>query len=109
MRKTIQSLEDEHMALYEWSGAGSGTILDFPGQTNRTRSRRVTCSVLALMGSLLVLSGCNTPSPAEQAAGETNMKAGSLYEEATTKPVSAESPEAAGHALGEAPAEQPAR
>ena len=109
MRKTPQFLDDEHMALYEWSGAGAGTTFDFPAQTNRTRSRHVTCSVLVLMGSLLILSGCNTPSPAEQAAGEMNMKAGSLYEEATSRPVSAESPEAAGHTMGEAPAEQPAR
>jgi hypothetical protein len=110
MRKTTLSLDDEHMTLYEWSGAGAGTILDFPTeQTNRTRSRRVTCSVLALVGSLLTLSGCNTPSPAEQAVGETNMKAGSLYEEATTKPVSAASQEAVGDTMGETPAEQPAR
>ena len=109
MHKTTHPLDDEHMTLYEWSGANAGTIIDLPPQTKQPGSRPVACSVLTLMGSLLVLSGCNTQSPAEQAAGDMNMKAGSLYEEAKSKPVSADSPDATGHAMGEASAEQPAR
>lgn len=109
MRKTTQHLDDEHMQLYEWSGAGAGTVCDIPAQSKRTYRWRAACGVLALMGGLLILSGCNTPNPAEQAVGEMNMKAGSLYEQATSKPSSAESPEAAGYAMGEAPAEQPAK
>jgi hypothetical protein len=67
-----------------------------------------------MVSSLLMLSACNTQTPAEQAseqaAGEMNMKAGSLYEETPTKPAAtAESPETVGHAMGEVPPEQPAR
>lgn len=109
MRKTPQALDDEHMQLYEWCGAGAGTVCDIPAQSTRTYPWHAACSVLALMSGLLTLAGCNTPSPAEQAVGETNMKAGSLYEEAASRPATAESPEAAGHAMGEALAEQPAR
>jgi len=113
MRKTMQYLDDEHMQLYEWSGAGAGTICDIPAQSKRTDSWHAAYRVLALMGSLLTLNACNTPSPAEQAseqaAGELNMKAGSLYEQATSRPAPAESPEAAGYAMGEVPAGQPAR
>jgi len=109
MRKTMQYLDDEHMQLYEWSGAGAGTICDIPAQSKRTDSWHAVYRVLALMGSLLTLSACNTPGPAEQAAGELNMKAGSQYEQATSRPAPAESPEAAGYAMGEVPAGQPAR
>ena len=111
MRKTTQYLNDEHMQLYQWCGAGAGTICDIPAPSKRSTSRLTACGVLALMGSLLILSGCNTQNPAEQANGqaaeETRMKAGSLYEEDTSKPASVQSPEAAGYA-GETPAEQPA-
>ena len=102
MRKTTQHLDDEHMRLYEWSGAGAGTICDIPAQSKRTYPWHAAYSVLALMGSLLTLSGCNTQSPAEQAseqAGGMKMKGRSLYEEATSKPVPAKSPKAAGHAM----------
>ena len=113
MRKTPQYLNDEHMQLYEWCGAGAGTVCDIPAQSKRTISRCTACGVLALMGSLLILSGCNTQSPAEQASGQAvediKMKAGSLYEEDTSKPASVQSPEAAGYAVGETPAEQSAR
>ena len=111
MRKTMQHLDDEHMRLYEWSGAGTG--LTVPAKSKRTHSWHASYSVLTMMTSLLILSGCNSKSPAEsaneQAAGEIKMKEGALYEEATPKPAAEDSPEAAGYALGEAPAEGPAR
>lgn len=113
MRKTTQHLDDEHMQLYEWCGAGAGTICDIPAQSKRTHRWPAACGVLALMSSLLILSACKTQSPAEQASeqavGEMSMKAGALYEEATSRPASAQSPEAAGYAMGEVPAEQPVR
>jgi hypothetical protein len=111
MRKTTQHLDDEHMLMYEWSGAGAGTICDIPAQSKRTHPWHAANSVLALMSSLLILGGCNTQSPAEQTSEQAvdKMKAGPLYEQATSRPAPAESPEAAGYAMGEVPAEQPAR
>ncbi len=107
MRKTMQHLDDEHMRLYEWSGAGTGFTV--PAKSKRTHSWHASYSVLAVMTSLLILSGCNSKSPAEsaneQAVGEIKMKEGALYEEATSSPAVAESPEAAGYAMGEVPAE----
>ncbi|MBU4499803.1 MAG: hypothetical protein KKG40_06290 [Gammaproteobacteria bacterium] len=111
MRKTLKHLEDEHMRLYEWSGAGAGCPV--PARSKRTHPWHASYSVLAMMTSLLILSGCQSKSPAESASerrsGETNLKEGALYEEATPKPATEESPEAAGYALGAAPAEAPAR
>ena len=113
MRKTPQYPNDEHMQFYEWCGSGPATICDLPAHSRLTTSRRTACGVLALMGGLLMLAGCANQSPAEQANGQAAeepnpMKAGSLYEENTSKPASIPSPEASGHAMGETPAEQPA-
>lgn len=113
MRKPPQYPDDEHMQYYEWCGAGSATICDLPAQSRLTTARRTACGVLTLIGGLLVLAGCANRDPAEQANVQpveepTQMKAGSLYEEDTSKPASLQSPEAAGHALGESLAEQPA-
>ena len=108
MRKTLQHLDDEHMQLYEWSGAGMVCIA--PEKSKRTHSWHASYSVLAVMTSLLVLSGCNSKNPAESASqsgvGDIKIKEGSLNEEATSKPAAAESSEAAGHAMGKGPAEQ---
>jgi len=68
MRKTMQHLDDEHMRLYEWSGAGTG--LTVPAKSKRTHSWHASYSVLAVMTSLLILSGFNSRSPAESASGQ---------------------------------------
>ncbi len=107
MRKTTHHLDDEHMRLYEWSGAGSGCHI--PAQSTCTHAWHASYGVLAVMTGLLILSGCNTQSPAERVVEDMKTNGGTLYEESMSKPVPAESPEAAGYAMGEAPAEQPAR
>jgi hypothetical protein len=107
MRKTTQHLDDEHMRLYEWSGAGMGCHI--PAKSKRTHPWHASYSVLAVMTSLLILNGCNTQSPAERVVEDMKIKGETLYEEAMSKPVPTESPEAAGYAMDEASAEQPAR
>jgi hypothetical protein len=99
MRKTSHYLDDEHMQLYEWSGASAGTVCGIPEKSERTFHWFAAYSILALMSSLLILNGCKTQSPAEQAVEEMKMKGRSLYEEATSRPVPAKSPKAAGHAM----------
>jgi hypothetical protein len=68
MRKTTQHLNDEHMVLYEWSGAG--TVGHGPVKSKRTHPWHASYSVLAVMTSLLILSGFNSRSPAESASGQ---------------------------------------
>jgi hypothetical protein len=68
MRKTTQHLDDEHMVLYEWSGAG--TFGHGPEKSKRTHPWHASYSVLAVMASLLILSGFNSKTPAEPASGQ---------------------------------------
>jgi hypothetical protein len=111
MRKTMQHLDDEHMQLYEWSGAGAGTNSGIPARSKRAHAWHASYSVLALMTSLLILNGCNK-GPVEQsselAGKETEKKGGPLFENAASRPEPAESPEAAGPEMDETPSEPPA-
>lgn len=78
MRKTTQHLNDEHMVLYEWCGAR--TVGHGPAKSKRTHPWHASYSVLAVMTSLLILSGFSSRSPAEPASGQgigdIKMKAG---------------------------------
>lgn len=83
-------LNDEHMRLYEWSGAGTGMAHALPARSNRSHSWHASHAVLALLTSLLILNGCDSPRPAERrgdkleplgkarAAAESEKKAGSV-------------------------------
>lgn len=110
MHKTSQYLEDEHMQLYEWSGADAGATRGIPARSKRTHPWHASYGVLALTTSLLILSGCYNKGPAEQAsdqAVEEMKRKGPLYEETAVNPTPAESPEAAGRAMDATPGEQP--
>ncbi len=74
MHKTMQHLNDEHMRLYEWSGAGSGTLLQgAPEKSIRTHAWFAPYAILALLASLLALSGCDSQGPVEQAGEQLDL------------------------------------
>lgn len=58
-------LNDEHMRLYEWSGAGTGMAHTLPTRSRRSHPWQASHAVLALLTSLLILNGCDTLRPAE--------------------------------------------
>ena len=97
MRKQIQH-PDEHMALYEWCGAGTGgNGLPAPAESKRSHPWHASYGVLTVLTSLLILCGCDRQQPAGQASesGERSLQemrqgANPLYEEATDKPGPAE-------------------
>lgn len=74
MYQTPQHLNDEHMQLYEWSGAGAGTRLlgAAPRKSKRTHAWHASYGVLALLTSLLALNGCDSKGPVEQAGDQVD-------------------------------------
>lgn len=72
MYKTTQHLNDEHMRLYEWSGAGAVIQPAIPEKSKRTHSWHASYDVLALLTSLLILNGCDNKGPAEQAGEQVD-------------------------------------
>lgn len=74
MYQTTQHLNDEHMQLYEWSGAGAGTRLlgAAPRKSKRTHAWHASYGVLALLTSLLALNGCDSKGPVEQAGEQVD-------------------------------------
>ncbi len=70
MRKHTQH-PDEHMALYEWCGAGTGGAgLPPPAESKRSHPWHASYGVLTVLTSLLLMYGCDEQRPAEQ-SGET--------------------------------------
>jgi hypothetical protein len=67
MRKTPHYLNDEHMKLYEWSGAGTGIAFNLPAKSKRIHPWHASYAVLATLTSLLILNGCDNQGPAERA------------------------------------------
>jgi hypothetical protein len=65
MPKIPQYLEDEHMRLYEWSGAGVPPAR-VPPRSKRTHSWHASYGVLALLTSLLALNACDNKGPVGQ-------------------------------------------
>ena len=57
MDKNTRYLNDEHMRLYEWSGAGTGMQHRLPTGSKRSHAGHASYGVLAVLTSLLVLSG----------------------------------------------------
>jgi len=74
MYQTTQHLNDEHMRLYEWSGAGAGIRLlgAAPKKSKRAHAWHASYGVLALLTSLLALSGCDSKGPVEQAGDQVD-------------------------------------
>ena len=74
MVKTMQHLNDEHMRLYEWSGAGAGTLLHgAPEKSIRMHAWFASYGILALLISLLALNGCDSQGPVEQAGEQLDL------------------------------------
>lgn len=71
MRKMPQYLNDEHMKLYEWSGAGTGIAFSLPAKSKRTHPWHASYAVLASLTSLLILNGCIS----KPSAGQTRDQA----------------------------------
>ena len=82
MFKTTQHLNDEHMRLYEWSGAGAVVIEPaIPVRSKRTHSWHASYDVLALLTSLLILNGCDGKGPAEKAGEQVDQAVQEMKEE----------------------------
>jgi len=113
MHQTMQHLDDEHMRLYEWSGAGAGTMLSgaSPERAKRTHAWHASYGVLALLTSLLTLNGCDNTGPAEQAGERIDQAAREMQKEEARPPMSEGSPRADAAEQGaptqDAPGEQP--
>ncbi|HBU28703.1 MAG TPA: hypothetical protein DEB56_02710 [Thiobacillus sp.] len=106
MHAMSHHLDDEHMQLYEWSGAGTGMPHALPAGSKRSHPWHASYAVLALLTSLLILNGCDSKGPAEkageqvdQAMQEMKEEAGELVDDVTTEPGPAQE---AGRSLDEA-------
>lgn len=90
MKAKDRHLNDEHMRLYEWNGLGTAVAVALPERSKRTHAWHASYGVLAVLTSLLILNGCDSPRPAERrgdkleplgkarAAAESEKKAGSI-------------------------------
>jgi hypothetical protein len=113
MQKTTPHLDDEHMKLYEWSGASAGMACTVSAKSKRTHPWHASHGVLAVLTSLLILSACDSKNPVEQASEQVveQMKHdASAPQDQTTAPPMPAAPagEAAGHAMDETPPVRPA-
>jgi hypothetical protein len=86
---TTRHLDDEHMRLYEWSGAGTGMPHALPAGSKRSHPWHASYGVLAVLTTLLIL-GCDNKGPAEQtgeqvgeAVEDMKSEAGNPAEDAT--------------------------
>lgn len=75
-------LNDEHMRLYEWSGAGTGMQHVLPMRSKRSHPWHASYAVLALLTSLLILNGCDSKGPAETAGEKVDQAMRDVKEEA---------------------------
>lgn len=78
MRTTMHHLNDEHMQLYEWNGAGITSAI--PPRSKRTHPWHASYSVLAVLTSLLILNGCDNTGTAERAGEQVDQAAQTLKE-----------------------------
>ena len=94
MDQTMHHLNDEHMRLYEWSGAGAGITLTgaIPEKSKRTHAWHASYGVLALLTSLLALNGCDNTGPAEQAGEQVDQATREMQKEEARPPLSENSP-----------------
>lgn len=84
MHKPTQHLNDEHMRLYEWSGAGMQ--IAFPAKSKRTHPWHASYGVLALLTSLLALNACDNTGPTEQAGEQLDQAVKEMKETGRTQP-----------------------
>jgi hypothetical protein len=104
--RTTPHLNDEHMALYEWSGTVTGIAFSLPARSKRSHPWHASTAVLGVLTSLLILNGCDNQGPAERAGErvdrsvrEMKEEANALFDDATAQPSPAQE---AGKALGDA-------
>ena len=79
---STKHLDDEHMRLYEWSGAGAGIAVALPKKSKRTHAWHASYAVLGLLTSLLALNGCDRKGLAEQAGEQVDQAIRDMKEEA---------------------------
>ena len=82
MSKTRQTPNDEHMQMLEWCGILTGIEQTAPAKSKRARAWHASCSVLAALTSALILNGCDSKDPVDQAAQEMKREAGPLSDNA---------------------------
>ncbi|MGE5319022.1 MAG: hypothetical protein ACM3KD_02460 [Hyphomicrobiaceae bacterium] len=94
MHQTMHHLNDEHMRLYEWSGAGAGTTLAAATRekSKRTHAWHASYGVLALLTSLLALNGCDKTGPTQQAGEQVDQTLKQKPEEAAPPPMNEAAP-----------------
>lgn len=81
MYQTMPYLNDEHMQLYEWSGAGAGiTLAGVAKKSQRSPGWLASYGVLMLLAALLVLNGCDNTGPAEQASEQVDQAVKEMQE-----------------------------
>jgi len=90
MRKMPQYLNDEHMKLYEWSGAGAGIAFSLPAKSKRTHPWHASYAVLASLTSLLILNGCISKPSAEQVALKFQQSKARPHDAMTAQPIPVE-------------------
>ncbi|MHB1092786.1 hypothetical protein [Thiobacillus sp.] len=88
MDQTMPYLNDEHMQLYEWSGAGAGiTLAGMPKAAQGARDWHPLYGILALLTTLLALNGCDSPGPAELASEQVEQAIKEMQEAQTHQPM----------------------
>ncbi|MDQ1314018.1 MAG: hypothetical protein QG662_127 [Pseudomonadota bacterium] len=75
MRNSSQHLDDEHMKLYEWSGAGTSVIFSMPPKSKRTHPWHASYAMLAVMASLMTPTGHSIKIPVKQTGMRVALKA----------------------------------
>lgn len=87
MDQTMPYLNDEHMQLYEWSGAGAGiTLTRLPKARRRARAWHPLYGILALLTTLLALTGCDSPGPAEGAGEQVEQAIQDMHDAQARQP-----------------------
>lgn len=81
MSKTRQTLSDECMQMLEWCGTLTG-IEATPAPSKRAHAWHAACGVLAVLTGMLILNGCDSKDPVDQAAQEMKQEAGPLSDNA---------------------------
>lgn len=72
MNAIPRHLNDEHMQLYEWHGAGTGMQHSVPVRSKRSHPWHASNAVLALLTSLLIVNGYDSPIPPAKAGERLN-------------------------------------
>lgn len=74
-------LDDEHMRLYEWNGAGGGTPRALPPRPTRSHPWQASSAVLALLTTLLILNACDNETPLQTADEQVEQAVEQMREE----------------------------